>query len=165
VAAFLAAIELSNQPTMPAAVSAMFVFVFDAVVLFGLARLTDLITAVHAARDELAEAAVTEERVRAADSLRAAVGGRLADRAGRPRGDAVRSCGPVPALRRGGHPRRAGPDLMAITGSAGHYRHTGTGAPGKLGDVRPRRIGHQDRAARANRTDWPGTAQPSRWLG
>jgi hypothetical protein len=48
---------------MPAAVSAMFVFVFDAVVLFGLARLTDLITAVHAARDELAEAAVTEERV------------------------------------------------------------------------------------------------------
>jgi len=42
------------------------------VILFGLARLTDLITAVHAARDELAEAAVTEERVRAADSLRAA---------------------------------------------------------------------------------------------
>jgi len=28
----------------------MFVFVFDAVVLFGLARLTDLIMAVHAAR-------------------------------------------------------------------------------------------------------------------
>jgi two-component system sensor histidine kinase DesK len=93
VAAFLAAAEaaiwagavgeLSHQPTMPAAVSAMFVFVFDAVVLFGLARLTDLITAVHAARDELAEAAVTEERVRAADSLRAAAGGRLAEAAGR----------------------------------------------------------------------------------
>jgi two-component system sensor histidine kinase DesK len=61
----------------------VFVFVFDAVVLFGLARLTDLITAVHAAREELGEAAVTEERVRAADSLRAAVGGRLAEAAGR----------------------------------------------------------------------------------
>lgn len=93
VAAFLAAVEaaiwagaageLSHQPTMPAAVSAMFVFVFDAAVLFGLARLTDLITAVHAARDELAEAAVTEERVRAADGLRAAVGGRLAEAAAR----------------------------------------------------------------------------------
>jgi two-component system sensor histidine kinase DesK len=38
---------------------------------------------VHAARDELAEAAVTAERVRAADSLRAAIGGRLAEAAGR----------------------------------------------------------------------------------
>ena len=37
----------------------------------------------HAARDELAEAAVTAERLRAADSLRAAVGGRLAEAAGR----------------------------------------------------------------------------------
>jgi len=38
---------------------------------------------VHAARDELAEAAVTAERVRAADSLRAAIGDRLAEAAGR----------------------------------------------------------------------------------
>jgi hypothetical protein len=102
VAAFLAAIEaaiwagavgeLSNQPTMSAAVSAVFVFVFDAVVLFGLARLTDLITAVHAARGELAEAAVTEERVRAADSLRAAVGGGAAgDRWGTRRWPASKS--------------------------------------------------------------------------
>ena len=85
VAAILAAIEaavwsgvvvhLANQPTQPAAVWATIAFVFDALILFGLARLADLITAVHAARDELAEAAVTTERVRAADSLRAAIGG------------------------------------------------------------------------------------------
>jgi two-component system sensor histidine kinase DesK len=58
-------------------------FVLDALILFGLARLADLIAAVHAARDELAEAAVTAERLRAADSLRAAVGDRLAAAAGR----------------------------------------------------------------------------------
>jgi two-component system sensor histidine kinase DesK len=60
-----------------------FAFVFDALILFGLARLADLVRAVHAARGELAEAAVTAERVRAADSLRAAVDGRLAEAAGR----------------------------------------------------------------------------------
>ena len=76
-------VELSHQPTTPEAVWAMIAFVFDALVLFGLARLVDLITAVHAARNELAEAAVTAERVRAADSLRAAIGGRLAEAAGR----------------------------------------------------------------------------------
>ncbi len=68
VAAILAAIEaaiwsgvvvpLSHQPTSPAAVWAMIAFVFDALVLFGLARLADLIAAVHAARDELAGAAL-----------------------------------------------------------------------------------------------------------
>jgi two-component system sensor histidine kinase DesK len=93
VAAFLAAIEaalwsgavveLHYQPTAAAAVWAVIAFAYDALVLFGLARLTDLVTAVHAARDELAEAAVTAERVRAADSLRAAIGGRLAEAAGR----------------------------------------------------------------------------------
>jgi two-component system, NarL family, sensor histidine kinase DesK len=76
-------VELPNQPTAPAAVWAMIAFVLDALILFGLARLANLITAVHAARDELAEAAVTAERVRAADSLRAAIGGRLAEAAGR----------------------------------------------------------------------------------
>jgi len=76
-------VELSHQPTTPAAVWAMLAFVFDALVLFGLARLADLIAAVHAARDELAEAAVTAERVRAADSLRATIGDRLAEAAGR----------------------------------------------------------------------------------
>jgi two-component system sensor histidine kinase DesK len=76
-------VELPNQPTVPAAVWAMIAFVFDALILFGLARLANLITAVHAARDELAEAAVTAERVKAADSLRAAIGGRLAEAAAR----------------------------------------------------------------------------------
>jgi two-component system sensor histidine kinase DesK len=92
VAAVLAALEtaawagvggLAGQSATAAAVWATFAFVFDALILFGLARLADLIRAVHAARDELAEAAVTAERVRAADSLRAAVGDRLAEAAGR----------------------------------------------------------------------------------
>jgi two-component system, NarL family, sensor histidine kinase DesK len=87
VAAVLAALEtaawagvggLANQ-SATAAVWATFAFVFDALILFGLARLADLVRAVHAARNELAEAAVTAERVRAADSLRAAIDGRLAE--------------------------------------------------------------------------------------
>jgi len=78
-----AVVELTRQPTTQAAVWAMIAFVYDMLVLFGLARLADLITAVHAARDELAEAAVTAERVRAADSLRTATGDRLAEAAGR----------------------------------------------------------------------------------
>jgi two-component system sensor histidine kinase DesK len=93
VAAILAALEaaicsdtvvhLAHQPSTAAAVWAMIAFAYDALVLFGLARLTDLVTAVHATRDELAEAAVTAERVRAADSLRAAIGDRLAEAGGR----------------------------------------------------------------------------------
>jgi two-component system, NarL family, sensor histidine kinase DesK len=91
VAAVLAALEtaawagvggLASQPTT-VTVWITFAFVFDALILFGLARLADLVRAVHAARGELAEAAVTAERVRAADSLRAAVDGRLAEAAGR----------------------------------------------------------------------------------
>lgn len=74
---------LAGQSATAAAVWATFAFVFDALILFGLARLADLIRAMHAARDELAEAAVTAERVRAADSLRAATGDRLAEAAGR----------------------------------------------------------------------------------
>jgi len=70
VAGILAALEeavwaLSYQPTTTAAAWAMTAFAFDALILFGLARLADLITAVHAARDELAEAAVNAERVEA----------------------------------------------------------------------------------------------------
>jgi two-component system, NarL family, sensor histidine kinase DesK len=95
VSAALAAADLAVRVTVvglpfpgtPAApalgVWAVIAFVLDAVILFGLARLADLIAAVHAARDELAEAAVTSERLRAADSLRAAVGDRLAAAAGR----------------------------------------------------------------------------------
>jgi two-component system, NarL family, sensor histidine kinase DesK len=59
-------------------------FAINALVLFGLARLADLIVRVHAARGELAEAAVIAERIRAADNLRLAIGDRLsaaADRA------------------------------------------------------------------------------------
>jgi len=93
------AVELARQSTTVAAVWAMIAFVFDALILFGLARLADLITAVHAARDELAEAAVTAERVRAADSLRAAVGGRLTEAAGRSAA-ALQAIAANPALAR-----------------------------------------------------------------
>jgi two-component system sensor histidine kinase DesK len=75
------AVVVAHEPTVP--VAAMVVFVLDTLVMFGLARLADLVTAVHAARDELAEAAVTAERVKAADSLRAAFGSRLAEAASR----------------------------------------------------------------------------------
>src|SRR5262249_18883735 len=58
-------------------------FAANALILFGLARLAGLVAQVHAARGELAEAAVTAERVRAADSLRLAVGDLLSVAAGR----------------------------------------------------------------------------------
>ena len=93
------AVELARQSTTVAAVWAMIAFVFDALILFGLARLADLVTAVHAARNELAEAAVTAERVRAADSLRAAVGGRLTEAAGRSAA-ALQAIAANPALAR-----------------------------------------------------------------
>jgi two-component system sensor histidine kinase DesK len=90
-AAVLAALETATwagvgglaDQSATAAVWVTFAFVMDALILFGLARLADLIRAVHTARNELAESAVTAERVRAADSLRAAIGGRLAEAAGR----------------------------------------------------------------------------------
>jgi two-component system, NarL family, sensor histidine kinase DesK len=78
-----AVVQLAHQPSTQAAVWAMIAFIYDTLVLFGLARLADMIAAVHAARDELAQAAVTAERVRAADSLRAATGDRLVQAARR----------------------------------------------------------------------------------
>ena len=93
------AVELQSQTTTVAAVWAIFAFVLDALILFGLARLANLITAVHAARNELAEAAVTAERVRAADSLRAAIGGRLAEAADRSAA-AARAIAASPSLAR-----------------------------------------------------------------
>ena len=82
-----------------AAVWATFAFIFDALILFGLARLADLVRAVHAARNELAEAAVTAERVRAADSLRAAIDGRLLE-AGSRSAAALRAITVDPGLAR-----------------------------------------------------------------
>ena len=142
VAAILAAVEaaiwsaivadLPNQSSVPAAVGAMTVFAIDALVLFGLARLADLVTAVHAARDELAEAAVTTERVRAADSLRAAVGDRLAEAAG-----------------------RSAAALQAIAGSPSlareHIAATAVNAREALGEVR-------EVAARYRNAPWPEAA-------
>ena len=65
-----------------AALWVLIAFAANALVLFGLARLADVIVQVHAARGELAEAAVTAERARAMDSLRLAIGDRLSTAAG-----------------------------------------------------------------------------------
>jgi two-component system sensor histidine kinase DesK len=120
---------MPNQSTIPAAAWAMTAFVFDALVLFGLARLANLVAAVHAARDELAEAAVTAERVRAADNLRAAIGGRLAAAAG-----------------------RSAAALQAIAGSPSlareHIAATAVTAREALGEVR-------EVAARYRNAPWP----------
>ena len=141
-AAILAALEealwagVLGLPYQPAALWAMFAFVFDALILFGLARLADLVTAVHAARDELAETAVTAERVRAADSLRAAIGDRLAAAAG-----------------------RAAAALQTIAGSPPlaleHIAATAVTAREALGEVR-------EVAARSRDAPWPeaATAEP-----
>jgi two-component system sensor histidine kinase DesK len=102
-------VELPSQSTTLAAVWAMIAFVFDALILFGLARLADLITAVHAARNELAEAAVTAERVSAADSLRAAIGGRLTEAA-------VRSAAALQAIA--ANPSLAREHIAATAGTA-----------------------------------------------
>ena len=83
VRAGLVGLPFAASAATSAAVWTMVAFAVDALILFGLARLADLIAAVHAARDELAEAAITAERLRAADSLRAAAGDRLAAAAGR----------------------------------------------------------------------------------
>jgi two-component system, NarL family, sensor histidine kinase DesK len=75
-------LPFASAETTSGVVWTVIAFIMDALILFGLARLADLIAAVHATRNELAEAAVTTERLRAADSLRAAVGDRLAAAAG-----------------------------------------------------------------------------------
>ena len=132
-------VELPSQSTTVAAVWAMFAFVFDALILFGLARLADLITAVHAARNELAEAAVTAERVRAADSLRAAIGGRLTEAAGR---SAATAAGnrrePVagPRAHRGdGGDRPRGTHRGAGSGGTVPGRAMAGGRPGRTGEL------------------------------
>ncbi len=137
-AAILAALEealwagVLGLPYQPAALWAMFAFVFDALILFGLARLADLVTAVHAARDELAETAVTAERVRAADSLRAAIGDRLAATAGRAAAALQTIAGSPPLARE-------------------HIAATAVTAREALGEVR-------EVAARSRDAPWPEAA-------
>ncbi len=60
-----------------AAVWIVVAFGDDVFALFGLARLADMVANVHAARSELADLAISRERLRAAGSLRSAVGERL----------------------------------------------------------------------------------------
>ncbi len=64
-------VELPSQSTTLAAVWAMIAFVFDALILFGLARLADLVTAVHAivANPSLARAHIAATAVSAREAL------------------------------------------------------------------------------------------------
>jgi two-component system, NarL family, sensor histidine kinase DesK len=130
-----AVVELSHQPTPTAAAWAVIAFVLDALILFGLARLADMVAAVHATRNELAEAAVTAERVKAADSLRAAIGGRLTEAAG-----------------------RSAAALQAITGNPSlareHIAATAVTAREALGEVREVAIRYRD-------APWPEAAAPA----
>ena len=158
VAAVLAALEtaawagvggLASQPTA-VAVWSTFAFVFDALILFGLARLADLVRAVHAARGELAEAAVTAERVRAADSLRAAVDGRLAEAAGR-------SAAALQAIA--GNPSLARERIAETAVTARHALEEVREVATRSGTRHGRR---RLRPSRRNR--WlPGSRRPSSW--
>jgi two-component system sensor histidine kinase DesK len=121
---------LVGPPYAPAPSAAIWVlaaFIINALVVFGLARLAELVATVHAARNELADSAIVAERLRAADRLRSAVGDRLATAAGRA-GAAVRVMGRSQALARehvaeaGTAARRALADVRAAT-----VRHAGHG--------------------------------------
>jgi len=75
-------IGLPYASALSAALWVLIAFAANALILFGLARLADLIVRMHAARAELAEAAVIAERLRATDNLRLAIGDRLSAAAG-----------------------------------------------------------------------------------
>jgi two-component system sensor histidine kinase DesK len=73
-------IGVVGLPVGDGASSFVFVLVADVDVglaLFGLARLADLVAKVHAARGELADLAINRERLRAAETMRSAIGERL----------------------------------------------------------------------------------------
>jgi two-component system sensor histidine kinase DesK len=73
-------IGVVGLPVDDGAWSFVFVLVTDVDVglaLFGLARLADLVAKVHAARGELADLAINRERLRAAETMRSAIGERL----------------------------------------------------------------------------------------
>ena len=113
-------VGLPYAPALSAAIWVLVAFAINALVLFGLARLADLVATVHAARSELADAAVKAERLRAAERLRSAVGDRLAAAAGRA-GAAVQAMGRSQEQARehvaeaGAAARRALADVRAVT--------------------------------------------------
>ena len=122
-------VGLPYAPALSAAIWVLIAFAINALVLFGLARLADLVATAHAARTGLADAAITAERLRAADSLRSAVGDRLAAAAGRA-GAAVQAMGRSRAQARehvaeaGAAARRALADVRAVI-----VRYPGQGEP------------------------------------
>jgi two-component system sensor histidine kinase DesK len=119
-------------------------YVVEGLALFGLAKLADMVARVHAARDELAEVAVSQERARAGRALQAAVGDRLAAVSARAAA-ALQVLGRRPSQAReliteaGGLARRALADVRAATGVPGQVRHAGgPAAPNTGAAIAPR---------------------------
>ena len=118
--ALRAGLGLPSVPAPSATLWILLAFAINALVLFGLARLADLIVQVHAARGKLAEAAVIAERIRAADNLRLAIGDRLSAAAGRAAA-ALQAIGRSPAEARehiaetGAAARRAIAEVREVT--------------------------------------------------
>jgi two-component system, NarL family, sensor histidine kinase DesK len=138
---------LVGLPYSPAASAALWIliaFATTALVLFGLGRLADLVAQVHAARGELAEAAVTAERARATDSLRLAIGDRLYTAAGQAAA-ALRAIAQSPANARehiaatAATARRALAEVREVTGRYRDADGPGLGAaPSGGGTLAPR---------------------------
>jgi two-component system, NarL family, sensor histidine kinase DesK len=105
----------------------------DALALFGLARLADMVSEVSAARAELADLAVSRERLRTAAVLRSAVGDRLTSISGRA----------AAALRVADRaPERARELIADVRGTTAGYGSPAppeeTGAPGMRAVLAPR---------------------------
>jgi two-component system, NarL family, sensor histidine kinase DesK len=83
VAARIGLVGLPAGYGASAGLAVVALFVDDALVLFGLTRLADMVAQVNAARSELADLAVSRERLTAAGALRSAVGERLTAVSGR----------------------------------------------------------------------------------
>jgi two-component system, NarL family, sensor histidine kinase DesK len=120
-------VGLPYAPALSAAAWTLIAFAINALVLFGLARLADLVATVHAARGELADVAITAERLRAADSLRLAIGDRLTVAAGRAAAamqamDCSRAQAREHVAEAGAAARRALADVRRVTGP---YRSPG----------------------------------------
>jgi two-component system, NarL family, sensor histidine kinase DesK len=119
-------------------------YIVEGLALFGLARLADMVARVDAARSELAEVAVSQERARATWALQVAVGDRLAAVSARATA-ALQMLGGSPGQAReliteaGGLARQALADVRAATGVPDPVQHTdGPAGPATGAAVAPR---------------------------
>jgi two-component system, NarL family, sensor histidine kinase DesK len=118
-------------------------YVDNALTLFGLARLADMVARVEAARGEKAQVAVSQERLRAARALRSAVGERLTAVSTRAAA-ALHAAGRSPEQAReliteaGGLARQALADVRATTAVPDPVRPGEPAGPGTGAAIAPR---------------------------